>query len=479
MFRVIFILLLLLLTSCAPDKQRVGDVVKGAPLVVVTINGPTTYYEDAQGKPTGFEFDLATAFAYDIGVDVQFLTVATAAQAEEVLRKGHAHIAAAGYITREKTAKAEKPRDGILLGPAFHRAENILVYRKSQGSPEKLDRMTEVKIAVIADSDADRTVSSHEGRDQTAQDGFQLIRLQSGADGEALLKQVSSGETDYAIIDSTSFEANKQFFPQLEKAYGVGFPYRYAWQYGEISRDFLLRNSETFFAKLGQSGLLKRLLEKHFGFTHRLNAIDLAAFIEKTQSTLPRYRDMFVEAGELTKIDWRLLAAIGYQESHWNPLAVSFTGVRGMMMLTNDTADRMKVKDRTDARESIFGGAKYLALIRDALPLRIAEPDRTMFALAAYNQGQGHLEAARILTQRNNANADRWDNVAKELPKLADPSVYVTLKTGYARGGEAVQFATNVRSYFDTLVKIENRKSAQMGSLVSEQSADSPQKTFP
>jgi membrane-bound lytic murein transglycosylase F len=447
------------LTSCAEDPLRVGDVVKGAPLVVVTVNGPITYYEDAQGNAAGFEFELAKAFAQDIGVEVKFLTVPTVKDIDTVLEKGHAHIAAAGLPAIEKTAtKNVNELPEFTTGPPFHSAQSILIYRKVDGKPISLEQMVGVKIAVIADSQADLNLAGHRNRDQTASDGFQLIRLPAGASGDELIQRVISQVTDYALIDSSTFDANKQLYPQLEKAYSVGMRYRYAWRYGKQSQEFLLRHSETFFSKLSTSGTLARLLNKHFGVNQRLSDIDLATFVDRIQTTLPKYRQHFLEAQQVSGIDWKLLAAIGYQESHWNPLAISPTGVRGLMMLTADTADRMKVADRTDARQSIIGGARYFALMRDSVALRIGEPDRTWFALAAYNQGLGHMEAARILAQRAKLSPDVWENVAKEMPRLADPSVYATLKTGYARGGEAVKFAENVRNFYDILSRAEAKK---------------------
>jgi membrane-bound lytic murein transglycosylase F len=91
---------------------------------------------------------------------------------------------------------------------------------------------------------------------------------------------------------------------------------------------------------------------------------------------------------------------MGYQESKWDPAAVSYTGVQGLMQLTEDTALMMRSGDRRDPRSSIFGGAKYLSRMMTTVPQRISQPDRTWFAVASYNVGYGHLEDARILAQR-------------------------------------------------------------------------------
>jgi membrane-bound lytic murein transglycosylase F len=125
------------------------------------------------------------------------------------------------------------------------------------------------------------------------------------------------------------------------------------------------------------------------------------------------------------------------------------------MMLTADTADRMGVDNRLDPKQCIPAGARYLVAIRDMIPARISEPDRTWLALAAYNVGYGHLEDARILTQRQKLNPDAWADLKKVLPLLSKSEYHSTLKHGYARGGEPVIFTENVRTYYDILVKFE------------------------
>jgi len=181
----------------------------------------------------------------------------------------------------------------------------------------------------------------------------------------------------------------------------------------------------------------------------------VAAFLEKMNSTLPSYRKLFQQAQEITDFDWRLIAALGYQESHWNPLATSPTGVRGLMMLTSDTADHLGVNDRLDPKENVPAGASYLLTLKETLPERIPEPDKTWIALAAYNAGMGHLEDARILAQQNKLNPDSWADLKKALPLLSKTAYYTALKHGYARGGEAVIFVENIRNYYNIMMKFE------------------------
>jgi membrane-bound lytic murein transglycosylase F len=107
----------------------------------------------------------------------------------------------------------------------------------------------------------------------------------------------------------------------------------------------------------------------------------------------------------------------------------------------------MKVENRLDAAQSMKGGAAYLLKLKARLPKRILDPDRTLFALAAYNVGFGHLEDARVLTVRNGKNPDSWEDVRTHLPLLSKKEFYSTVKYGYARGGEPVLYVDNIQYY--------------------------------
>jgi membrane-bound lytic murein transglycosylase F len=174
-------------------------------------------------------------------------------------------------------------------------------------------------------------------------------------------------------------------------------------------------------------------------------------FTSNMRKTLPNYQQLIQQVAAEYQLDWHLLAAIAYQESHWNPLATSPTGVRGMMMLTLPTARELGVQDRLDPLQSLRGGARYLKNIKRRLPQRIAEPDLTWFALAAYNIGMGHLEDARVITQRQGRDPDVWVDVMAYLPYLQKSKYYEKARYGYARGSEPVTYVQNIRHYYSIL----------------------------
>ena len=189
--------------------------------------------------------------------------------------------------------------------------------------------------------------------------------------------------------------------------------------------------------RLRRDGYLKRLAERHFSDTRQVARIDASVFQDRIKSLLPEYRSTFQRAQVATGIEWRLLAAIAYQESQWDPFATSETGVRGLMQITEDTAKHLGVTDRLNPAAAVLGAAQYVQALKAKLPARIAEPDRTWLALAAFNIGLAHLEDARILAQKQKLNPDLWNDVKQVLPLLALQEYHVDTEVWLCAGRNA------------------------------------------
>ncbi|MDH5641101.1 MAG: membrane-bound lytic murein transglycosylase MltF, partial [Nitrospira sp.] len=262
---------------------------------------------------------------------------------------------------------------------------------------------------------------------------------------------------DFTVADSNEVALKQHFFPELRVAFDIGKPQSLAWAFNHRF-DYSLHNAAyDFFEQIRENGELENLIERHYGYTEHLNHPRWRLFMSHVNDRLGNYQAMFEEAGQQTDIDWRLLAAMGYQESLWNPDARSPTGVRGMMMLTRNTAQEMGIDKRTDAQESVDGGSRYMRQMLQVLPAEIEEPDRTWFALAAYNVGLGHVEDARRLTRQLGQNPNLWTHVKESLPLLREKKWYMQVPYGYARGDEAVQYVQNIRAYYELLVWMNER----------------------
>ena len=445
--RRIYSILVVLPVICDPGvvaQRPVLPLANTGELVVLTRNSATTRYIDSQGRYSGLEYDLVEMFARELGVRVRYLDRQPFYRVLPSLDENHAHLAAAGVaITPGRL-------NDFRFGPVYQLAQSVVAYNTDNPAPRDLRDVLGKRLAVVKGS------SAVERLQQLKQRYPKLVWTEEAeSDSEGLLSRLSESKVDYVIADSHMLDMARNFYPNLARAFSVGDPEPLAWAFPKDGDPVLYEHAQEFFLRVTNDGTLKRLLERYYGHANRLDRLDVANFLELRQTVLPGYRAMFKQAQEITSIDWRLVAALGFQESHWDPFATSPTGVRGLMMLTSDTADRMRLNDRLDPHQSILAGARYLVEIKESLPPRIQEPDRTWFALAAYNIGLGHLEDARILTQRRGRNPDLWLDVKKTLPLLSRYEYYSTLKHGFCRGGEALVLTENIRNYYDILARYE------------------------
>jgi membrane-bound lytic murein transglycosylase F len=432
--------ILLSLAACGepppPPHAQLGK------LVVVTREGPATYQVDGNGRASGFEHDLVAQFARELGVEARFVLARDHAEIVAMLAEGRAHIAAA----------ALSPRDGdsLRFSRPIRELRQLLVQNEDALPVDDAAGLNGRTVMVLAGSPQVEALA----RLHAAPQGMQVVELEGIGEME-LLARVSEQSAALAAIDSAHFDIGANFHPGLHAALELPGSRPLVWAYPKDGEAELFRRAEAFIERIRQDGTLERLVDRYFGHVRRLNQNDVARFLEKMHTVLPRFRRHFVEAQDLHGIDWRLLAALAYQESHWDPLATSYTNVRGMMMLTEDTADRLRVTDRLDARQSILAGTRYLAELKEQLPPEAVEPDRTWLAVAAYNLGMGHMNGARFVAQLVKRDPNSWYEMKQVLPLLAKPEYYSRLKSGAARGGEAVIMTENIRTYYDILRRYE------------------------
>ena len=176
----------------------------------------------------------------------------------------------------------------------------------------------------------------------------------------------------------------------------------------------------------------------------------MSVFLKRIDSRLPKYKTLFVEAASNIDVDWTLLAAISYQESHWDPKAISNTGVRGMMMLTQKTAKEMGIKKRTNPEESILGGAKYFQKTMNRLPNEIGKLDRIWLSLAAYNLGFKNIELARLKAESEGFNPNLWNDVSLSLEKILKDR-YGKESHEFVKHKQVVEYVDRVNLFYTTL----------------------------
>lgn len=420
-----------------PQLQKILD--RGE-MTIVTRNTPTTYYVGPNG-PTGFEYELARAFASHLGVTPKFIVFDEFSKILPNIYARKADFAAAGITRTDQRALIAD------FSNSYQEINQLVIYRGGEKKPRKISDLNNVVLDVVQGSSHEELLSELK---QTHD--YLTWRSHTEIDINYLLQKLDLGEINYIVCDSNDFEFNKRFYPNLRKGFQLSKQQDLSWVFPKSKEKSLLNAANEFLLQAKESGMLEELHEKHYGHVPGLNYAGSQTFLKHINSRLEELIPIFKQVAENRNLDWRFLAAVSYQESLWNPEAVSPTGVRGLMMLTQATAQELGVEDRVDPLMSTSGGAQYLVRVKNRIPERITEPDRTWMALAAYNVGFGHLEDARILTESRGGNPDRWADVRNSLPLLTQKEWYKKTKFGYARGHEPVLYVRNIRNYYDLLI---------------------------
>ncbi|MEQ8233718.1 MAG: membrane-bound lytic murein transglycosylase MltF [Gammaproteobacteria bacterium] len=428
---------LLAATGCEGPPSAVEAIRATGEIRVATVVSGTTLQSGPYGN-AGFEHALASAFAARLGVTPRFVLADDPAGVLELVRRGKAHVGAA-LLMVVPTPSA------LRYGPTYAVGRMVVVQRRGGRLAPDTMTLSERRGAAIAAPGMQALLQDA----LPPADGHDWA-LRQGASAEDLLQAVDDGTLDYAVVLEHELAAARNYYPELVTSLVLGPPRALAWAYRPGPEDSLWRAQLDFLRALRADGTVRHLGERYLGAGRTFDYVDSRALLRHYEERLPTYMTAFETAATATGIDWRLLAAMAYQESRWRADARSPTGVRGLMMLTRQTAARVGV-DRLDPFESIQGGARYLAELRARLPARIEEADRNWLALAAYNIGPSHLEDARVLAARAGADADSWQTVRRFLPRLGRRTAARKTRHGFARGHQAVQFVRNVRRYYDVI----------------------------
>lgn len=447
--KVLFILLLIpLLFSCNEEKRPASfaQIIERGYVNVGTLYGPNSYYSQADGF-AGFEYELAKKYAQYLNVELKIVPSYSLNELFIKLSRGEVDLLAAGLGVTDKRLSRFR------FAPSYEKVSQKLVFKQGKVRPRKLSDLTGKLMITVS--------SSHvENLETLKQEHNELNWLETSEfDSEELLLKILNEEIDYTIIDSNALAVNRRYYPEISVGFTIKKAEPLAWMVDKESDDAILASLVEFFGLVHHNGTLLALDDKYYGHIENFNYVETRTFIKAVSTKLPKYQPLFEKYAQ--EIDWRLLAAISYQESHWRPHARSHTGVRGMMMLTLATAKQMGIKSRLDAEQSIRGGSKYFKRMISKMPDRIPSPDRIWFALAAYNVGFGHLNDARIITQQQGGDPDRWVEVKKRLPLLQQKKYYKKTKYGYARGKEPVHYVDNIRRYYDTLTWLDSKASEE------------------
>lgn len=437
-----YALIIALLPALAACEQGslLDEVRERGVLNVATRNGPSTYHPHAEGHD-GFEYQMAAEFAKHLGVELNMQSAYGRDDVYAQLRRGESDMAAAGLILSPVELANYR------YSAPYLRVQPRVIYKLGTRRPKALKDLYNKRIRIGADSYFSRLLSR-------VQSNHPDVQWTESHDEETidLLERIRGDELDHTVLNEHEFIAHRGIYPELSIGMRLGSTRTLNWVVVRDPRAAeFYEELDRFLIEIEGSGRLAELQERYFSYFDEINQAGALQFAGNIKRRLPLYEKLIREVATEHDIEWELLAAVSYQESHWNPDAVSPTGVKGMMMLTEATAKQVNISDRSNLEQSLRGGADYLNKMFAKIPADIPEPDRSWFALASYNVGYGHLEDARKLTEKLGDNPDKWLDVKAHLPKLRQRKWYKQTRYGYARGNEPVTYVQNIRHFYQVL----------------------------
>lgn len=438
---IIIIILSVLLSSCFDTPDALQRVKNSGELKVLIRNIPGVYYEGPFG-PVGFDYELAKEFANTLGVKLVLINKHNVPDMLSALKNHQANMATGRII------KTEQRQVLYHFSTAYQYINQKLVYHSSSKRLRKIHQLDQKVLEVVKNSSQEELLFSlkktilpniewHSSKETSVED---------------LLGLVNERFIDYTIANSDEIKVNQRFYPELRVAFSLAQDQPVSWVFTQMANDLsLINEANKFLTHYKKTHQFTILNERYYGHIKQFDYVDTRVFQRHIKDRLPKFQPWFEKAGNDQKLDWNLLAAISYQESHWKIDAISPTGVKGLMMLTNATAADIGVNNRLSPYQSIFGGAEYYSKLLKRFPDEIKEPDRTYFALAAYNMGYGHVSDARKLCKKRGLDNRRWANLKQILPLLQRAKWYEQTRHGYTRSNETLNYVKNIRRYYDIL----------------------------
>lgn len=385
----------------------------------------------------GLEYELAKGFADFLGVELELITPPWQKMVS-MLQKNRADIIAANLTITNDRKNNMDFSIGILPIQQF-----VITNNRNDSIRTEQD-LTGTTIHIR------KNTSYHERLLELKEQGIGLsLQLYDDLPSEEFIRRVSIDDIPLTISDSHIARLNRRYYPNIQLAFPIEEQQEIGWVVKKGNSE-LLKKINQYFNQIKENGTFDKLYNKYYGTAEIFDYVDLLKYHDRIDKRLPKYEAKIKAEAEKYGFDWRLIAAMIYQESHFNPHARSYTGVRGLMQLTLVTAREMGVKSRLNPEQSIQGGVKYLNKIYQRFD-DVNSADRIKFTLASYNIGYGHIRDAQMLAEQQEMNKNQWNTMVKILPLLRYRKYYKQTRYGYARGTEPVRYVERILSYYEIL----------------------------
>jgi membrane-bound lytic murein transglycosylase F len=440
-------------TTFPPINVDLAEITERGYIRVLVDNNSFSYFV-YKGHPMGYEYELLQLLAKHLNVHLKIQVTSGVDHAFDQLNRGEGDLVAFPLtITKPRREKVSFTRP-------HYNAYQVLVQRKP-ANWRKL-RQTEIDKLMIRNPAEliGREVhviegTSHQLRLRNLSEelgGDILIRSDTLiSESESLMRKVALGEIDYTVADHTMARVNAVYYPDIDVSTVLSVPQQIAWAARKNSTD-LIGAVDHWLETIKKEPTFMVIYNRYFKSPRTSLLRMQSKYSSLGGNKLSPYDDLIMDGAVKLGWDWRLLAAMVYQESKFNPSGESWAGARGLMQLMPETAKRFGAADPGDPRQSLSAGVNYLLYLDKYWAKRVPdEQEKLKFMLASYNAGLAHILDAKRLCGKYGKDATSWSNVEYFLLKKSDPDYYrdPLVTTGYCKCEEPVRYVRDVLARFE------------------------------
>ena len=418
-------------------EDGLSRIMKEGKIRMITDNRSNCYYI-YRGEHMGFEYELAREFAAYLQVELEVHTPGWNSMFYWLDMDYGDFIAAGITITEAREQR-------MLFSQPYMDVQQRFIHHKSKLPIKSIKKLPGRTLHIPAKT------SYYERLMEIKAEGIDVdMVVHDDLNSEEILRMIYEKKFFYTIVDSSVAMLNRRYYPDIRIGIPINGTEHLAWAVSP-SNQRLSDKIVIFFDIIKSNGIYKKIYDKYFSNVDEFDYFDLYKFHKRIKTRLPKYKKTIQRECKKYGFDWRMIAAMIYQESHFDPKARSKTGVRGLMQITEETAEEMNITNRRDPFQSLKAGIGYLKELHNKFNDINDSLDRMKFAMASYNIGYGHVLDARRLARWQGMADDKWHSIKKTLPLLAKKKFYQTVRYGYARGGEPVKYIERIFIYYDIL----------------------------
>jgi len=460
----IFVFLLTVLISCSNHHHSsknlnnnvnsfdLDSIRKRGRLIAVTDFNSTNYFI-YKGEPMGFTYELLKSFSDNIGIDLEIITENQLEYAFGMLKSGEADLLAIGL-----NVNSERKEDVLFTAP-IDETRQVLVQRKPRNwrslKIDELDKkLIRNQLGLVKKTIYVQKGSSHAEQlvSLVKELGDSINIIEVPFESEKLIQHVASGEIEYTVCDENVALVNATYYPDIDVSTPISFPQNLVWGIRKNNSDALLNELNRWITVYKKTGSYALLYAKYFK-NLRSSIIVKSDYYSLNTGKVSKFDDLIRKFSISIKWDWRLLASLICQESHFDPNVESYAGAFGLMQIMPETGRNFGIDITSSPENNLKAGIRYINWLHSIFDPKITdEKERISFILAAYNAGPGHVLDAMKLAEKNGMNPQKWDrNVALWLLKKSEPQYYndIVVKNGFFRGTESVNFVSQVLERFE------------------------------